>query len=152
MLLREKVPRFLRNRPGKKNPFRGFPKTESADEGVGGARRGRKKSAEIRSSRGPAGDAWDMRGEVLPHTPLRPAKLVSFGGLVGHAAACPGARPSRGFEKSEKVRSTWRPLQIAKKFGDREGKHLRVSHVRAEKMKTSRRFFSAKNFSAGLIF
>ena len=41
---------------------------------------------------GPAGVRGDMRGEALPHTPLRHAKLVSFGGLVGRAAA----RPVRG--------------------------------------------------------
>jgi hypothetical protein len=72
MFLREKVPRFLRNRPGKKNPFRGFPKTESADEGVGGARRGRKKSAEIRSSRGPRRGAWGHEGRGAPANAAAP--------------------------------------------------------------------------------
>ena len=66
--------------PGATKPFSGFPKTESSTRGRGGARRGRKKSAEIRSSRGPRRGAWGHEGRGAPAHAAAPDKLARGSG------------------------------------------------------------------------
>lgn len=143
--LPRKSPQIPQESPGPKTLFGIFPKTESADEGVGGARRGRKKSAEIRSSRGPRRGAWGHEGRGAPAHAAAPCKISLFRGAGGARRGAPGARSPRGFEKSEKVRSTWGPLQPSRRRrGVREVANVKRSREREENFsarKVYRRFY-----------